>query len=60
LLAEIPVKLLKEFKKDACVIMKYPSLVGISVPDRMLRPELIDRLKGTDFEVLLVPKKKRR
>ncbi len=56
MLAEIPVKLLKEFKKDACVIMKYPSLVGISVPDRMLRPKLIDRLKGTDFEVLLVPK----
>jgi len=53
---EIPPKLLEEFKKEARIVIKHPWLTGIPVPDRMLKPELIAALKGTDFEIMLVPK----
>lgn len=51
---EIPGDLLKEFGKDARIVCKHPWLIGIPVPDRMLKPEILR--KFTDFEVMLVPK----
>ena len=53
---EIPPGLVKEFGKEARIVVRYPWPVGIPVPDRMLRAELIEGLKGTDLEVMIVPK----
>lgn len=53
---DIPPKLLAEFKKDIRVVIRHPWIVGIPVPIEMLKPELVSRLRGTQFEVMLVPR----
>jgi hypothetical protein len=49
----IPKELLKEFGDDMRFIVG-PWPQGIPVPDRMLDPKILGRLK--DFDVMLVPR----
>jgi hypothetical protein len=51
---DIPKDLLQEFQEDLRFIVKYPWPIGIPVPDRMLDPKILGRLK--DFDVMLVPR----
>ncbi len=53
---QIPPGLLQEFQKDVRVVVRHPWRVGIPVPDRMLNAKLIEQIKGTGLEVMLVPK----
>ena len=51
---EIPNNLLQEFKRDARIVIRHPWVVGIPVPERLLKPGLLRKFKG--FEIMLVPK----
>lgn len=55
---EIPTNLLQEFRRDARVVIRHPWVVGIPVPDRLLKPGILKKFK--DFEIMLVPKAGRR
>jgi len=55
---EIPTNLLQEFGRDARVVIRHPWVVGILVPDRLLKPGILKKFKG--FEIMLVPKAGRR
>ena len=55
---EIPTKLLREFEKEARVVLKFPW--GIPVPEALLRrlvekPEVYREITER-FEIMLVPK----
>lgn len=51
---EIPARLLREFERDVRVVIRHPWLIGIPVPERLLKREILKKFKG--FEVMLVPK----
>ncbi len=55
---EIPIKLLKEFKKDLRVVVRHPWIIGIPIPERMLKLDALKNLKGLD--VMLVSRAGRR
>jgi len=55
---EIPDNILREFKKDARVVIRHPWVIGIPIPYRLLKPEILRKYR--DFEVMLVPKAGRR
>jgi len=51
----IPIDLIKEFKDEVRVVVKFPWIVGIPVPDYFFKnPEIFGRLK--EFDVMFVPK----
>ncbi|MDG6222592.1 MAG: hypothetical protein IAX21_00805 [Candidatus Bathyarchaeota archaeon] len=52
---KIPVDLMKEFKKDIRVVVRWPWLIGIPIPEALLRPELIKQF-SEEYDVMLVPK----
>ncbi|MCL4537306.1 MAG: hypothetical protein M1610_06930 [Nitrospirae bacterium] len=51
----IPEELVKEFGKDLRVVIRHPWVVGIPVPERLLK---LEALKGLlkDFDVVITPK----
>ena len=52
---KIPVDLLKEFKRDIRVVVKWPWLIGIPIPEVLLKPEILQQFRE-EFDVILVPK----
>jgi len=55
---EIPDEMVKEFRDELRIVVKHPWVVGIPVPERLLKPDLIRRLRG-NFEVVLTPQLQR-
>lgn len=52
---KIPVDLLKEFKRDVRVVVRWPWLIGIPIPEALLKPEIIKQF-SEEYDVMLVPK----
>jgi hypothetical protein len=53
----IPVDLLKQFQQEIRVIIKFPGLIGIPIPDIFLNKEfLASRDAMREFEPMLVPR----
>lgn len=57
---KIPVKLLREFESEARIVIRHPWVVGIPVPEVLLKklgqtPEVYRELIKT-FEVMLIPR----
>lgn len=52
---KIPAELLRQFEKDVRVVIRHPWVIGIPIPEILLRPELIKDLKE-EFDIMLVPK----
>lgn len=57
---EIPVRLLREFEKDARIVIRHPWIVGIPLPEVLLKrilenPKAYRELMGK-FDIMFVPK----
>ena len=52
---KIPADLLKEFKRDIRVVVKWPWLIGIPIPEVLLKPEILQQFRD-EYDVMLVPK----
>jgi len=52
---KIPVDLLKEFKRDVRVVVRWPWLIGIPIPEVLLKPEIIQQFRE-EYDIMLVPK----
>lgn len=52
---KIPVDLLKEFKRDIRVVVRWPWLIGIPIPEVLLKPEILQQFKE-EYDIMLVPK----
>lgn len=52
---KIPVDLLKEFKRDVRVVVRWPWLIGIPIPEVLLKPEILQQFKE-EYDIMLVPK----
>jgi len=53
----IPVDLLVEFKQTPRLVIKWPWIIGIPVPDFLINQDLVKRVRDMGFEVMLVPTK---
>jgi hypothetical protein len=53
----IPVDLLAEFKQTHRLVIKWPWIIGIPVPDFLINKDLITKVRDMGFEVMLVPTK---
>lgn len=53
----IPEELFREFGKDLRVVVRHPWLVGIPIPERLLKPELLKSLTK-EFDIVITPKLK--
>jgi hypothetical protein len=51
----IPEELVKEFGKDLRVVIRHPWIIGIPVPERLLKAEVFKDLLR-NFDVVLTPK----
>jgi hypothetical protein len=52
---KIPVDLLKEFKRDVRVVVRWPWLIGIPIPEILLKPEILQQFRE-EYDIMLVPK----
>lgn len=52
---KVPVELLREFEIDPRIVVRHPWVVGIPVPEFLIKEELLERARKFDMEVLLVP-----
>lgn len=50
----IPKKLFQEFETDIRIVIKHPWVVGIPIPELMLKTEFLKELEG--LEPMLVPR----
>ncbi len=53
----IPIDLLVEFKQTPRLVIKWPWIIGIPVPDFLINQDIIKRVREMGFEVMLVPTK---
>ena len=53
---EIPISLLKEFERDARIVIRHPWIIGIPVLDVLIKPELGKKIDTNGFEVMIIPK----
>lgn len=51
----IPEELAKEFGRELRVVIRHPWIIGIPVPERLLKPEVLKGLLG-EFDVMVTPK----
>lgn len=52
----IPNDLLKQYQGELRIVVRYPWIIGIPIPDWLLKnPELLGRA-GEEFEPMLIPK----
>ena len=51
---QIPVEVLQQFKTDIRIIIKYPGLIGIPIPDVLLNRDILANVR--DMEPMLVPR----
>jgi len=52
---KVPIELLREFEIDPRIVVRHPWVIGIPVPDFLIKQELLERAHKLDMEVLLVP-----
>jgi len=52
---KIPIEMLKEFKKDIRVVIRWPWLIGIPIPEALLKPEILRQFRE-EYDVMFVPK----
>jgi hypothetical protein len=52
----IPLELLKQFQRDVRVVVKFPGLIGIPIPDVFFNKEILTRESLREFEPMLVPR----
>lgn len=52
---KIPVDLVKEFKRDVRVVVRWPWLIGIPIPEALLKPEILQQFRE-EYDIMLVPK----
>ncbi len=53
----IPEDLSREFGKELRVVIRHPWLVGIPIPERLLKPEVLKAL-SKEFDVVAAPKQR--
>ena len=51
---EIPLELIQQFDQDVRIVIKWPWLIGIPVPEILLKPDMVG--KFGNFDVMLTPK----
>ncbi len=51
----IPMDLLAQFKETPRVVVRWPGLIGIPVPDLLIDKELVKRIQAQGFEVMIIP-----
>lgn len=56
----IPEELIKEFGKELRVVIRHPWIVGIPIPERLLKSEVFKGLLKEEFDVLITPKQLQR
>jgi hypothetical protein len=52
---KIPADLIKEFKRDIRVVVRWPWLIGIPIPEALLKPEILQQFRE-EYDIMLVPK----
>jgi hypothetical protein len=52
----IPLDLLRQFERTPRIVIRYPWIVGIPIPEILLKPELLKMVEAAGYEVMLVPK----
>jgi hypothetical protein len=53
----IPVDLLRLFQKDIRVVIKFPGLIGIPIPDIFFNKDILEKNEALrEFEPMLVPR----
>jgi len=52
---KIPVELLREFEKEVRIVIRHPWVVGIPIPEKLLKPDLLKKL-GKDLDIIITPK----
>jgi len=55
----IPEELVREFGKELRVVIRHPWIVGIPVPERLLKLEALKRVLK-DFDIMITPKSSQR
>ncbi len=53
---EIPVELVREFKQNVRIVIKYPGIIGVPVPDVFLNQDVLKINSIREFEPMLVPR----
>ncbi len=53
---QIPPVLAHEFGKDLRVVIKFPWIIGIPIPERLLQMEIFKELVN-DYDVMVVPRR---
>ena len=56
----IPTDLLQEFRTEPRIVIRHPWVIGIPVPEILLREELFQKIYDAGYEVMLVPREVRR
>ncbi|MGD0612424.1 MAG: hypothetical protein ABSB41_13000 [Anaerolineales bacterium] len=51
----IPIDLLREFEKKPRLVIKYPWIIGIPVPDILVNKDFLAKLRTAGFDVMIVP-----
>jgi hypothetical protein len=52
---DIPAELLVQFKQDVRIVIKWPGLIGIPIPDLFLNQDVFKQTVR-EFEPMLVPR----
>jgi hypothetical protein len=52
----IPRDLIAEFRQDIRIVIKYPGLIGIPIPDIFLNEGIAKHLREGEFEAVFVPR----
>jgi hypothetical protein len=52
----IPMDLLAQFKETPRIVIRWPGIIGVPVPDLLIDKELAKRIQAQGFEVMIVPK----
>jgi hypothetical protein len=53
---KIPVELIREFEKEVRIVVRHPWIIGIPLPERLLKPEILDKL-GPNLDIMITPKR---
>ena len=46
---------LERLEKDVRIVFRHPWIIGIPVPEKFLKPEIIQLLRASDYEIILTP-----
>ncbi len=52
---KIPVELIREFEKEVRIIVRHPWIIGIPIPERLLKPDIMRKL-GENLDIMITPK----